>query len=124
MKQPLALVLYERLLSGSQLTNRLQDLGYRVQAVTDAGRLVAEAAREKPLLLFADVGAGGTAVASALEELHKNADTAHIPVIAITRADDAAIQAAARATGAKLVVTDTALLAHLDQFLEQALQLD
>ena len=67
MKQPLALVLYERLLSGSQLTNRLQDLGYRVQAVTDAGRLVAEAAREKPLLLFADVGAGGTAVASALE---------------------------------------------------------
>ena len=37
MTQPLALVLYERLLPGSQLVNRLQDLNYRVQVIADAG---------------------------------------------------------------------------------------
>ena len=36
MTQPLALVLYEKLLPGSQLVNRLQDLNYRVQAIADA----------------------------------------------------------------------------------------
>ena len=34
MTQPLALVFYEKLMPGSQLVNRLQDLNYRVQAVT------------------------------------------------------------------------------------------
>ncbi len=37
MTQPLALVFYEKLMPGSQLVNRLQDLNYRVQAVNDSG---------------------------------------------------------------------------------------
>ena len=41
MTQPLALVVYEKLLPGTQLVNRLQDLHYRVQAVTDADTLFA-----------------------------------------------------------------------------------
>src|SRR5438445_9362650 len=35
MTTPLALVFYENLLPGSQLVNRLQDLGYRVQTIGD-----------------------------------------------------------------------------------------
>ena len=38
-QQPLALVLYEKLLPGTQLVNRLQDLNYRVQTVNDAALL-------------------------------------------------------------------------------------
>jgi len=50
--QPLALVFYERLMPGSQLVNRLQDLNYRVLSLSDATRLMATVQRESPLLLF------------------------------------------------------------------------
>ena len=40
MIQPLALVFYERLLPGSQVVNRLQDMRYRVQVVGDPAGLV------------------------------------------------------------------------------------
>src|SRR5262245_49139849 len=39
MTEPLALVVYEKLLPGSQLVNRLQDLKYRVQTVADPTQL-------------------------------------------------------------------------------------
>src|SRR5260370_3650609 len=52
MAHPLALFLYEKLLPGGQLLNRLQDLGYRVQAIADPATLVEHAEREKPLLLL------------------------------------------------------------------------
>ena len=37
MTQPLALFFTRRLMPGSQLVNRLQDLKYRVQTVNDLG---------------------------------------------------------------------------------------
>ena len=55
--QPLALVFYEKLLPGSQLVNRLQALQYRVQAVNNAGELLAAVRREMPMLLLADLAA-------------------------------------------------------------------
>ena len=50
MTQPLALVCYEKLLPGSQLVNRLQDLKYRVRPVADARLLVDCARQEKPMI--------------------------------------------------------------------------
>ena len=50
MTQPLALVLYEKLLPGSQLVNRLQDLNYRVQVIPDAEKLVREEQRRFELI--------------------------------------------------------------------------
>ena len=55
MTQPLALVIYERLLPGSQIVNRLQDLNYRVQVIADAGSLVECAERVSPMLVLADL---------------------------------------------------------------------
>ena len=49
MKLPLAILLYENLIPGSQLINRLQDLGYRVETINDARLLVELAEREKAL---------------------------------------------------------------------------
>jgi CheY-like chemotaxis protein len=124
MTQPLALVLYEKLLPGSQLVNRLQDLGYRVMTVTDASKLTACAEQEKPLLALVDLAATRANIPEAIAALRANPATNHLPVLAFAGERDTAVQTAARAAGATLVVTDTALLTHLQQFLDQALLLD
>lgn len=117
--QPLALVLYEDLMPGSQLINRLQDLNYRVQPLSDPAQLGESAKQGGPMLVFADLA--GKDVCSAVAKLKQERETAHIPIIAF--ADDRAeqLQAAARQAGANLVVTDGAVLAHLPQLIEQAL---
>jgi len=124
MTQPLALVLYERLLPGTQLVNRLQDLNYRVQAMADPDMLLAQARREKPMLVLADLASTRENVCGAVAQLKQNPDTRHIPVIAFAPDDTAGLQAAARAAGAVLVVTEAAILNHLPQLLQQALQVE
>jgi CheY-like chemotaxis protein len=124
MTQPLALVVYEKLLPGTQLVNRLQDLNYRVRTVTDADTLVACAQQERPMLVLADLVSTRDNVCSAIARLKQNPDTQHIPIIVF--APDAAVdlQKAARSVGAVLVVSEAAILNHLPQFLEQALRVE
>ena len=124
MTQPLALVWYERLMPGSRLVNRLQDLGYRVLTAPTPDALIGCAEQEKPMLVVVDLAGTRARVADAITRLKQNSATAHLPVIAFADDKDAALQAAARAAGANLVVNETAVLAHLEQFLDQALQLD
>lgn len=124
MNAPLALLLYEKLLPGGQLVHKLQDLGYRVLPVPAVADLVPAAEREKPLVIFMDLEPRPDAACSAITALLANPSTAHIPVIAFASVPNEAAQTAARVAGAKLVVPDHALLAHLGQFLEQALALD
>ena len=124
MTQPLALVVYEKLLPGSQLLNRLQDLNYRVQAITNADNLVESAEQTKPMLVLADVESSRQNVCAALTRLKQNPATQHLPIIAFGGDNAPDLQAAARAAGATLVVGETAILSHLAQFLEQALQVE
>jgi CheY-like chemotaxis protein len=124
MNQPLALVVYERLLPGSQLLNRLQDLNYRVQAVANADSLVECAEQAKPMLVLADLESTRYNVCAALARLKQNPITQHLPVIAFGGENSADLQAAARAAGVALVVGETAILQHLPQLLEQALQVE
>lgn len=121
---PLALFLYERLLPGGQLVNRLQDQGYRVQTLSDPQQLLTQAEREKPLLVLADLEPGHALVLEAVAKLRQNQATAHIPVIAIASANNTILQENARNAGATLVVTDHAILVHLNELLEQALQIE
>jgi PleD family two-component response regulator len=124
MTQPLALVVYERLLPGSQLINRLQDLKYRVQAVTDTTTLVACAQQERPMLVLADLVSTRKDILDAIRRLKQNPETQHIPVIAFAPEEDADAQSAAADAGAALVVSETAILNHLPQLLDQALQVE
>ena len=124
MTQPLALVLYEKLLPGTQLVNRLQDIGYRVHPVTTVEGFVACAEQVKPLLVLADLYSTRGSVVDIIGQLRKNAATSHLPVIAFADEKETALQEAARKAGATLVVNDAALLTHLQPFLEQALRLD
>jgi DNA-binding response OmpR family regulator len=124
MTQPLALFCNQNLLLGNQLINRFQDLGYRVQALADVKKLVAEAVREKPLLVVVDLTGSPSQVCEMIRQLRENPETLHVPVLAITGQSDSEIVAAARAAGATLVAMEKALLAQLPQLLEQVLELD
>ena len=124
MTQPLALVLSEKLLPGSQLVNRLQDLSYRVQTLADADRLVECAEQAKPMLVLADLASTRNNICAALARLKQNSATQHLPVIAFSDHDATELQAAAQAAGATLVVSEAAILNHLPQILDQALQIE
>jgi CheY-like chemotaxis protein len=124
MTQPLALVLYEKLLPGSQLVNRLQDLNYRVQSIADPGILVECAEQAKPLLVLADLESTRENVCAAVARLKQNPATRHLPVIGIARETAINLQPEAQAAGVTLFVTDSAILNHLPEILDQALQLE
>lgn len=123
MIQPLALVIYDRLMPGSQLVNRLQDLHYRVLALNDVARLAATVQRETPLLVVVDLMLPGD-VAGAIQMLRTTPATAHLPVIAFAPEKSTPLLAAAQAAGANLAVSEQALLNHLDQLLDQALNVE
>ena len=124
MTQPLALVIYEKLLPGSQVVNRLRDLNYRVQTIADAERLVEYAEEAKAMLVLADLESRRNNVCAALARLKEHPATKHMPVIAFSGENAVELQAAARVAGASLVVTEVAILNHLPQLLEQALQIE
>src|SRR5947208_3559900 len=123
MTTPLALVFYERLLPGSQLVNRLQDLGYRVQTISDVQTLVRQALQEKPLILVTDLASTSADMCAIIRELKRNPETRHIPVLAFTELKNEKMQAAA-AAGATIVAGNDAILDQLPQLLDQALQVE
>jgi CheY-like chemotaxis protein len=124
MTEPLALVLYEKLMPGSQLVNRLQDLKYRVQTVNDPGLLVESAEQSKPMLVLVDLESGRNTVFPALARLKQNPGTAHLPVIGFGMEPPPALQEEARKAGVNIIANEAAILGHLPQLLDQALQID
>ena len=124
MTEPLALVSHKRLLPGTQLGQRLRDMGYRVRVLDGSEGLAEVAARERALLVIVDLGGAEDAMCKAISQLVADEKTSHLPVIAIHKDKDAKSAQSARAAGAKVVVNELAILAHLDQFLEQALAVE
>lgn len=124
MNEPLALICYEHLLPGSQLVNRLQDLGYRVQAVADADALVATAASAGALVAFVDLASSHADLSAAIARLRHAPATEHLPIVAFCEDRETALQTAASQAGATLVVSGTALLQHLKPLLDRALTVD
>jgi CheY-like chemotaxis protein len=124
MTEPLALVLYEKLLPGSQLVNRLQDLNYRVQTVPDSRLLVECCEQTKPLVVLADLRAAQQDICAAISKLKHHPTTQHLPVIAFGDEDLPEVQKAALAAGVTLIVSESALLNHLPQCLDQALSVE
>ena len=123
MTQPLAIVCYEVLMPGSQLVNRLQDIGYRVKTLTSAAQLAAEAAELRPIVILADLRSEKNDVCSQITALRKNKETAHIPVLAFADPQASKLQQAATVAGATLVANANGVFAQLPQLLEQILDL-
>lgn len=121
MTEPLALLLHEKLMPGSQLVNRVQDLGYRVETLHDAAALPERVEQTRPLFVLADLYSAQQQVCEAIARLKQNPATAHVVVVAYSTHNDAELHAAAREAGATLVVTEAAITHHLEQLLDQAL---
>ena len=109
---------------GAQIALRLKELGYRVQTMADAAGLVAAATGTGALVAFVDLAADEAAANQAILGVRANSATQHLPLIAFCGAGEERLQAAARAAGATLVVSETALLQQLRPLLDQALALD
>lgn len=124
MTQPLALVFYEKLMPGSQLVNRLQDMNYRIQAMNDLTSFLRCARTDGPMVVFVDLESKTGDVCQVIAALKSDASTQHVPVVAFATEQAAELQAAAQKAGAKLVVSETALLDHLPELLNQALQVE
>ncbi len=119
MTQPLALILYEKLLPGTQIVNRLQDLNYRVQTITHPNQLVNSAQESAPLVVFVELQPGRPDILEAISALRQNSATAHLPVIAVGNE-----QLVTGTRGVTLIASESAVLNQLPQLLEQALQVD
>lgn len=124
MTKPLAIIHYERLMPGSQLTHRLNDLGYRVQAVAEAQSLVETARREKPMVAIVDLAGQKANMCSIIQDLRMDKETEHVPVIGFAMAKDVKLHAEATRCGVTLVAYDDALLPQLPHLLEHALRID
>lgn len=124
MTTPLAIVFYEALLPGSQLVNRLQDLGYEVVAHTQASTLVEQARELKPFIMIMDLASRDADLCAVLRQLRSSPETAHIPVLAFAKDGQEEVRTAAHTAGATLVAGDAAILAHLPQLLDQVLEIE
>ena len=124
MTKPLALVFYENLLPGSQLINRLADLGYRVLSFHDGYLLLDQSEREKPLVVLVDLTSKRTDVCGEIKKLRANLTTMHIPVLAFTSEKNVTLQQAAREAGATLVASDSGILDQLPHLLKQVLEIE
>lgn len=124
MTKPLALVFYERLLPGSQLVNRLQDLGYRVQTIADPHAIVTTAESQKPIILLIDLVSRDVEIAGIIQQLKDQEQTSHLPIIGFAGQKNKKLHLQAVDAGADLVVFDDGLLPQLPHLLEQALHID
>jgi DNA-binding NtrC family response regulator len=121
MTKPLALVYYERLLPGSQLVNRLQDLGYRVQTIAEAALLIQTARKEGPLVVLVDLVTQKANICAIIKDMKQDGDTGHIPIIGFAGQSNKKLHTEAVKCGASLVAFDDAVLPQLPHLLEQAL---
>ena len=124
MTKPLALVFYERLMPGSQLVNRLQDLGYRVHTLTEPSLLIETARREGPIVAIVDLVTDRANIFLIIREMKEDERTSHIPVIGFAAQKDQKLHTEAARCGATLVAYDDALLPQLPHLLEHALRVE
>ena len=122
--EPLALLMYQKLLPGSQLVNRLQDLKYRVQTVGTPAELAEAALNFKPMVVLVDLGSANPELLREVQRLRELEETQHLPVIGFGDGNSVEAEKAALEAGVTLVVSEAAILSHLPQCLTKALELD
>lgn len=117
-------MLYDNLIPGSPLVNKLEDLGYRVAALHEPSLLTIHAQQQKPLVVLADLESTRGDVCAAISNLRRNPTTRHLPVIAFGPDSNTTLQQGARTAGATLVVNKSGLLDQLEVLLDQALSVE
>jgi CheY-like chemotaxis protein len=124
MMRPLAFVCSENMVLGTQLVDRLQELGYRVEILSDANHLSDQTRAARPFVIVSDLVSRGTDLAPMIKGLRHDQATAHIPIIGMTTNPNQQFHADAIAAGASVVAMESGILAQLPQLLDMALAVD
>lgn len=122
--KPLAIVFYERLLPGSQVVNRLTDLGYRVTATQIASDVPRLARDERPMVLVADLLLRSGDFVPVIKALKSAPETEHIPVLGYCDPKNQKLVDAAIQAGAKLVAAEKGLPEQLPHLLDHVLAVE
>ncbi|MSU62463.1 MAG: hypothetical protein EXS31_08710 [Pedosphaera sp.] len=122
--KPLAFICLENSVVGSQLVNRLMDLGYQPQSVSDISQLASQAKTGKPFVIVCSLVSKRADVLQLIREMRADEATKHIPVIGVTPDLSSKFHSDAVAAGATLVVVESGVLAQLPQLLDAALAVD
>jgi len=122
--QPLALVVSERTIPGTQLLGKLNDLGYRTEHLKDLGRLIQVAEYMKPLVIFMDLEWKTRDPLVSINSLVRNPATEYTPIIAYAPMSEEDRLERALNTGATLVTVDSRVLPQLERLLDQAMEID
>ncbi len=122
--KPLAIVFYEKLLPGSQVVNRLTDLGYRVTATQLASEVPRLARAESPMVIVADLQLRAGDFVSVIQTLKSSADTEHVPILGYCDPKNQKLVDAAVKAGAKLVAAEKGLPEQLPQLLDHVLAVE
>jgi len=117
------MLLCERGVIASQVAERLEGIRYRLAVISKAAELVASAEAQHAMVVLVDVEGLAAPAVPAIEQLRAHPATAHIPVIAFAKETDDTLQAALVAKGATLVANEAAVLSHLAQLLDRALEI-
>jgi DNA-binding response OmpR family regulator len=121
VNEPLALLLCARGLIATQLAERLEALRYRKRVITEPGDLKSVALTEKAMVVLADLDGNEDAVIEAVQQLRADSAAAHIPVIGFRRELDESLQNLVLGRGFTIAVNDGAMLSHVAQLLDRAL---
>ena len=122
--RPLAIVFYEKLLPGTQVVNRLTDLGYRVtatQTAVDVPRLVRE---NRPMVVIADLALRHGDFCGIIGQVRSSPDLAHVPVLGYCDSKNRKLVDAALEAGAKLVAAEQGIPDQLAQLLDHVLAVE
>ena len=122
--KPLAIVFYEKLLPGSQVVNRLTDLGYRVTATQVASDIPRLARQERPMVVVADLSLRSGDFVPVIRSLKADAETEHVPVLGFCDPKNQKLVDAAIQAGAKLVAAEKGLPEQLPQLLDHVLAVE
>lgn len=119
--KPLALLLHEKLMPGSQLVSKFEALDFRVATIMEPAELAPSALKQMPMLVVADLTSRRGDVLGAIGDMLRQEATSHVPVIAYTGREDEKLRDAALRAGVRILATDATILPHLPQFVEHAL---
>jgi CheY-like chemotaxis protein len=122
MVQPLAIILNDRVVVGAQLEQKLEGLDYRVTVSDNPDGLTALALEQKPLIVLVDLANSDNLTAAAALSTHP--ETRHVSMLGYAPEVKPEVQTQANQAGIGLVATDSAVLQHLKQLLDQALSVD
>jgi hypothetical protein len=104
-----------------RLAERFEAIRYRVLTLNKPAELLTRAERERPMVILVD--ADTVPPIPVMDQLAGNPATAHIPVISFAAAVDDAMQAALAGHRGGMLVSEAALLNHLPQLLDRALEI-